>query len=404
MSTAATDKHASHDAHAAHGGHAHPEHLAHHFDTMGQQFDAGKLGMWVFLATEILMFGGLFCAYAVYRSNNPDVFAFAHKELNTTLGAINTVVLIASSLTMAWAVRCSQLGQSKALVALLALSLMGGFGFLSIKTIEYTKKWDHHLWLGTANEYHPKYTGEKHTDPHEPKGKEPGAAAPHAPKAPDAQHAPAAPAPATAAPAPAVPHEPPAAVVAQPPAPVATDQPIIDRSLHALPSAGPTGIDPGVLAGKAADHGASHTVHLADLATFDKNRVHIFFQVYYAMTGLHSFHVIVGMGLMFWLIRRAVRPAAKGWVTVLLFASIPAFFAYVGAIVNIWPLIYTGLVLAVLMGCWAIYLYDQSRRKGSEGKGEFGPHYFVPVDLVGLYWHLVDLIWIFLFPLLYLIH
>ena len=340
---------------------------------MGQQFDAGKLGMWVFLATEILMFGGLFCAYAVYRANNPDVFAYAHKELNTTLGAINTVVLIASSLTMAWAVRCSQLGQSKALVVLLALSLMGGFGFLSIKTIEYKKKWDHHLWVGAGNEYHPKFKGEKHEEAHEPHGK----ADPH-----------------TANPK-----------TVETPVPPAADLPPIDRSLHVLPPTGPTGFQSGILDGESAGHEKAHAVHHADLAPFDKGRVHIFFQVYYAMTGLHSFHVIVGMGLMFWLIRRAVRPASKPWVTIVMIATIPAFLAYVGAILGNWPMIYTGLIVAVLLGCWAIYRYDRSRRNTSDkGKGEFGPHYFIPVDLVGLYWHLVDLIWIFLFPLLYLIH
>src|SRR5438105_192753 len=90
-------------AHDAHGqGDGHNPHLAHHFDTPEQQIASGKLGMWVFLATEILMFGGLFCAYAVYRHNHPDVFEYAHKWLDKKLGAINTIVLISSSLTMAW--------------------------------------------------------------------------------------------------------------------------------------------------------------------------------------------------------------------------------------------------------------------------------------------------------------
>src|ERR1700712_1573482 len=97
------------DNHPPHA-HAHDPHLAHHFDTPEQQFSSAKLGMWIFLGTEILMFGGLFCAYAVYRHNHPDVFAYAHQFLNKWLGAINTLVLITSSLTMAWAVRSSQLG------------------------------------------------------------------------------------------------------------------------------------------------------------------------------------------------------------------------------------------------------------------------------------------------------
>ena len=91
--------------------------LAHHFDTPQQQFESGKLGMWLFLATEILLFGGLFCAYAVYRANHPEIFIYAHQFLDKTLGGINTIVLICSSLTMAWAVRAAQLGQRRLLVA-----------------------------------------------------------------------------------------------------------------------------------------------------------------------------------------------------------------------------------------------------------------------------------------------
>src|SRR3954466_11278779 len=86
--------------HHAHDGHAHDPHLAHHFDTPEQQFASAKLGMWIFLGTEILMFGGLFCAYAVYRHNHPAVFEVAHKYLDKWLGAVNTMVLITSSLTM----------------------------------------------------------------------------------------------------------------------------------------------------------------------------------------------------------------------------------------------------------------------------------------------------------------
>src|SRR3954470_11963174 len=109
-------------------GHAngHNPHLAHHFDTPEQQIASGKLGMWVFLATEILMFGGLFCAYAVYRHNHPEVFEAAHKQLDKTWGAINTVVLISSSLTMAWGVRLAQLGRNKGLIITLILTLLGG--------------------------------------------------------------------------------------------------------------------------------------------------------------------------------------------------------------------------------------------------------------------------------------
>ncbi len=104
----------------AHGGN---KHLQHHFESMEQQYESGKLGMWLFLVTEILLFGGLFCAYAVYRHNNPEVFAYAHQFLDKGLGGFNTIVLIVSSLTMAVAVRAAQLGQQKALVTALSLTL-----------------------------------------------------------------------------------------------------------------------------------------------------------------------------------------------------------------------------------------------------------------------------------------
>src|SRR3954471_16643837 len=98
--------------------HDHPKFLAHHFDTPQQQFDSGKLGVWLFLTTEILLFSGLFCAYAVYRANHPEIFAWAHLYLDKTMGAINTIVLIFSSFTMAWAVRASQLGEKPFLLVI----------------------------------------------------------------------------------------------------------------------------------------------------------------------------------------------------------------------------------------------------------------------------------------------
>lgn len=86
---------------------------AHHFETAEQQYAASKLGMWLFLVTEVLFFGGLFVAYAVFRTLHPEVFVNSAQLLDTRLGAINTVILLLSSLTMAWAVRCSQLGQQR---------------------------------------------------------------------------------------------------------------------------------------------------------------------------------------------------------------------------------------------------------------------------------------------------
>jgi hypothetical protein len=116
----------SHDA-VAHDPH-HPA-LAHHFDSLEQQSEATTLGMWVFLVTEVLFFGGLFATYMVYRHSYPDAFAAASHELDVTLGTINTVVLITSSLTMALAVHAAQLGQRKALMLfLIATMILGGEG------------------------------------------------------------------------------------------------------------------------------------------------------------------------------------------------------------------------------------------------------------------------------------
>lgn len=236
----------------SHAASAHDPHLQHHFSTPSQQAEAGKLGMWLFLATEILLFSGLFCAYAVYRANHPEVFVYAHRFLDSTLGGVNTLVLIFSSFTMAWAVRAAQIGAQKALQVLLAVTLACGFVFLGIKYVEYHHKWKEGLLWGKR--YAPS------AQAHDAARRVPAAAAEDA-------------------------------------------------------------------------HGAP----------VEPRNVHIFFGIYFAMTGLHGLHVIAGMAVLGWLLLRARR-------------------------------------------------------------GAFGPRYFTPVDLGGLYWHLVDLIWIYLFPLLYLIH
>jgi cytochrome c oxidase subunit 3 len=265
-------------------GESHAEHLAHHFETAEQQFESGKLGMWIFLSTEILLFGGLFCAYAVFRSNHPEIFIYAHRFLDTTLGAINTAVLICSSFTMAWAVRCAQLGRQRALVRLLAATIVLAGCFLGIKFVEYHHKWKEGLLWGKY------YHAELHA---------PAKAAPAAPAAPAK--------PAGAAPNPD------------------------ERSLIPPAAIGPRGL--------ATRHSRVLTEAGAGGAPHD---VQVFFATYFLMTGLHGIHVIAGM-----------------------------------------------IVLSLML--------VRARR------GAFGPRYFTPVDLAGLYWHLVDLIWIFLFPLLYLI-
>ena len=262
----------------------------HHFDTPEQQFDAGKLGIWLFLATEILLFGGLFCAYAIYRANHHEVFVYAHQFLDKVLGGTNTVILLCSSLTMAWAVRASQLGQRRLLITLLSLTLLGGFGFMGIKYVEYKAKWEHGLLPGTH--FAPREEGEAEAQP----------------------VAPAAPAPS------------PPAAAAGAPGPSGAGTTI---KAAAQGPAGTVGLDASAQSG-AASHGKR------------PSNVQIFFGIYFLMTGLHGIHVLAGMGAIVWILVRSI-------------------------------------------------------------KGHFGPEYFTPVDFVGLYWHLVDLIWIFLFPLLYLI-
>ena len=126
----------------------HPK-LQHHFDDMAQQVEASTLGMWVFLVTEIMFFGGLFTAYLVYRHANPEGFAEASHHLNVTWGAVNTIVLIVSSLTMALAVRSAQISApAKTQVVWIGATMLLGAAFLGVKAIEYYDKFSHHLVPG----------------------------------------------------------------------------------------------------------------------------------------------------------------------------------------------------------------------------------------------------------------
>ncbi|MEQ9453785.1 MAG: cytochrome c oxidase subunit 3 [Phycisphaeraceae bacterium] len=399
-------------SHHGHGEEGHHPHLAHHFHTPKQQFESAKLGIWLFLATEILMFGGLFCAYSIYRGNHKEVYLYAHKFLDTNLGAINTAVLLTSSLTMAWGVRAAMLGQKQLLSIMLALTFLGGCGFMGIKTIEYSTKWNSELWPGTANAYYPvdteglsseevaqkeverlnlisnyldrKYLGKYRTgpvgpgssyefgpdykykndpyfyDPHkghgedghdkehvadgsehadpEHNGEVAHAATEHA-EGHDTGHGEHASA-ASHDDANYVPiagedvhhaQGPPAEVSMIPPPAEATSAVVAAYA------------DPGDH--HHTDHGGhAPVITFVDLPPAEQGRVHIFYQIYYMMTGLHGLHVLVGMGLLFWVWVRAT-------------------------------------------------FYDA-----------FGPNNFTTIEVVGLYWHIVDLIWIFLFPLLYLIH
>ena len=387
---AASDPHGHAPAHDDRGhSHAHPPHLAHHFDTPEQQFDSAKLGMWAFLATEILMFGGLFCAYAVYRYNNPNVFRIGEGHVETLWGAINTVILLTSSLTMALGVRAAQLGQKNLLVGMLAATLLGGAGFMVVKTIEYKSKWDHGLFPGFYNSYdriqnpegfkeHVANGGHGSEGDHSSSpGGAPDDVAHTALKGDPAEQVPTG----GNTPGPGDQSHPPAGLAEHPasrpvgqgqagtehqrPGEANTD---VTRAMGAHDTAapevkaealGPGYMDPNAGTGDAAvirpkyntnagtaaptvadGHSA---VEYTDLSVQEQVNVKAFFNIYFLMTGLHGIHVLIGMGLITWIL---VKSAA----------------------------------------------------------GTFGPAYFTPVDLVGLYWHLVDLIWIYLFPLLYLIH
>jgi cytochrome c oxidase subunit 3 len=384
----------------------HDPHLQHHFRESGQQFDASKLGMWLFLATEVLLFSGLFCVYAVYRRNHPEVFEYGHRFLDINWGAINTMVLILSSLTMALGVRSAQCGRQRELVLFLGLTLMLGFDFLGIKTIEYTHKFHENLVWGKKfyEDPHPAVQASSATveaavelKPGDVnKGRDlfrgtcaschglsgqgmPGlgkdmrkstfiaglddsgllAFVKHGRLPSDKLNT---------------------TGKLMPPRggnPLLSDQDLMDiiANVRGIQKRAAAAEGPGSTAGATVtkDSAGSNevfTIHktllppagvapagLADPYNLgkhgaalldprhDPNRpknVHLFFGIYFLLTGLHGLHVLAGMGVITWLLARAI-------------------------------------------------------------KGDFGRRYYTPVDLGGLYWHLVDLIWIFLFPLLYLI-
>ncbi len=299
------------DAHHNDANHGHPPSLAHHFDTPEQQYESAVQGMWLFLATEILLFGGLFCAYAVYRALHPEIFYYAyhHEYLSVFWGSVNTAVLLCSSFTMAAGVWAAQKGHQRMLVWMLVLTLLGAFGFMGIKYIEYKHKWEHGLRWGTGYnpEAHGAYGGEDHGDDGAADGQVETQAATD-----DATTAPAA----------------------------APDPTTVDASDAAAGGAAPTyrpgGEAPG---GLVAPDTAPRELTVAE----EVHNVRTFFAIYFLMTGLHGLHVIAGAVVIAWLLVRAIQ-------------------------------------------------------------GHFGAAYYTPVHLGGLYWHLVDLIWIYLFPLLYLIH
>ena len=258
-------------AHADDHGHAHAHHpaLQHHFDTMAQQKEAAVVGMWVFLLTEILFFGGLFAAYMVYRIWYFDAFAEASRSLSLFWGGLNTAVLIGRSLTMAMAVRGAQTNKRSATVNWLILTMILGTVFLGVKVIEYADKFEHHHVPGYNFQW----------------------AAAHPSTSLGAGEAAA-------------------------------------GAEHAAPAA----------------EGAAAEPHRELVLNADQLQLttQIYFSLYFTMTGLHALHMIIGIGIMLVITRMA----------------------------------------------W---------------KGKFDEDYYTPVEMAGLYWHFVDIVWIFLFPLLYLV-
>lgn len=246
-------------------------HVAHHFDDADQQYEAAGLGMWLFLATEVLFFGGLFAAYTVYRYWYPAAFSAGSHHLDIVLGTINTSVLLASSLTMALAVHAAQTSHPRAIGRFLAWTMILGSVFLGIKAYEYYHKYTESLVPG-PNFSFASALGNTHAAEH------------------------------TAA------DSPPAESLATA---EAADEP------SSIPSWAPT--------------------------DFDEKAIKIFFSLYFVMTGLHAVHMVIGL---------------------------------------------------VILGI----LYVAARR------GTFSADYFTPVEMTGLYWHFVDIVWVFLFPLLYLVH
>jgi cytochrome c oxidase subunit 3 len=307
------DDHGHGHGHEAHDPiHAANPHLAHHFDTPQQQFDAGKLGIWLFLLTEVLFFAGLFCAYTVYRSMHPEVFVYAHYFLDTKLGALNTCVLLISSLTAAWAVRNAQLKEQKALMLNIVITIACACTFMCVKYVEYSHKY--HDGLLPGHNFQPKeqiWELKSFRDRHPE-------AAEYAEKLAKLDEKKAAAAGGTPA--------------------AGSETAKVEANAEKIARPTEEELEPLLAAGLVGPRSLDPSAHISR-----PRMAHVFFGIYFFMTGLHGFHVLIGIGIWIWMLVKAA-------------------------------------------------------------KGQFGPTYFGPIDFTALYWHLVDLIWIYLFPLLYLIH
>lgn len=302
----------------------HPKHLAHHFHSSAQQEASSKLGMWVFLAQEILFFSGVFVAYASVRYFYPETMLSSHEHLSIPMGTFNTVVLLASSLTMALAVRAAQLGQLKLLSKMLLATIGFACVFMVVKGIEYEHKF--HMGFFPGNHF----VGNGLLDKDQQKNLR------HAfrMRQPDREKVYFSFKPGFAVTEDTIAYalkksHIPALLVERVDASfkVAGTQLISHSSFHSAPK------DVKAWGDKIGQN---------TFAVTFKGKPQIFFGLYFAMTGLHGLHVLVGIFILLWIWRNGRR-------------------------------------------------------------GVYSPAYMTPVENVGLYWHLVDLIWIFLFPLLYLV-
>lgn len=289
-----------------HDDHYHPPGLQHQFDDMKQQVDSVTIGMWVFLAQEIMFFGGLFTVYLVFRSRYPMAFAAGSNHLDAFWGGLNTLVLIVSSLTMALTVYYAQKGDRTKQVVLILLTMFFGTVFLGVKAIEYTDKYNH--GLVPVNGWNKVIKEGEHAAPKEGVFVLPFEAKVEAAAAEGA---------------------------AVHPNPHGNFQ-IEDKDLELVALAQ----NEGFLTSSEKSGYFTSTGEL-DKQKF-AGKVQIFFWIYFVMTGLHALHMIIGLGLMTWLVIMAWR-------------------------------------------------------------GTYSAEFYTPVEISGLYWHFVDIVWIFLFPLLYLL-
>jgi cytochrome c oxidase subunit 3 len=291
--------------------HYHAPGLQHQFEDMKQQEESVSIGMWLFLVQEIMFFGGLFTVYLVFRSRFPMAFAAGSNHLDAFWGGLNTLVLIVSSLTMALTVYYAQKGNRNMQVILIILTMIFGTVFLGVKAIEYTAKYNEGIV--------PVSGLNKRTERHLEEGLY------------------------------SVPNEPDTQKKQSLDAPSSVEG---NKGEHTKEYVNPsanfiwTDVSLVELAQKENFLTDAEKIGYFSNGQIDANKfrdkVRIFFWIYFVMTGLHALHMIIGLGVMLWLL-------------------------------------------------WKAWL------------GSYTAEYFSPVETAGLYWHFVDIVWIFLFPLLYLL-